>query len=149
PSEGMLNVYTLRRTDEAWQILERHENVGMMGSNGSIGIVKWIALGSGKPGILVSSGGTWQGYTIINAEVFDLDQGMRSLGGFPEFSSSRGACVPETEDCWEVEGTISTVSARPDNYRDIVVEFEGKHFRLIKDANGNEVERLTRPVHQT
>ena len=96
---GTLNVYTLRRTEGVWQVIERHEDVSTMGSSGSIGVVKWIALGAGKPGIVVSSGGTWFGSTITNAEVFDLAPGMRSLGGFAEFSSNEGGCIPETEEC--------------------------------------------------
>lgn len=149
-SSGMLNVYTLRHAQGAWQVLERHENAGMLGSNGQIGSVKWIDLGSGKPGIVMSSGGTWQGYTVSEAEIFDLDRRMRSLGSFSEYSDSNGACIPDLKDCWQVEGTISTVpAARPDDYRDIVVEFKGRHYRVIEEANGNYVERSTRSINQT
>jgi hypothetical protein len=98
----------------------------------------------------VSSGGTWFGSTIANAEIFDLDHDMRSLGGFPELSSNAGGCVPETNDCWEVEGKISTEpSKHTKDYRDIVVEFAGKHFRVTENANGDAVEHLTRTVTQT
>jgi hypothetical protein len=149
-SPGMLSVYTLRRTDGAWQVIERHEDVGTMGSSGTIGVVEWLTLGTGKPGIVIYSGGTWFGSTIANAEIFDLDQGMRSLGGFAEFSSNAGGCMPETRDCWDVEGKIGTVAAAHEgDYRDIVVDFAGKHFRVTEDAKGNLVEHTTRTVHQT
>jgi len=149
-SPGMLSVYTLRRTDGAWQVVERHQDAGTMGSSGNIGVVKWITLGTGKTGIVVSSGGTWFGSTIANAEIFDLDRGMRSLGGFTALSSNAGACMPETTDCWDVEGKIGTVAAARDgDYRDIVVEFEGKHFRVTEDTKGHLVEHTTRTVHQT
>jgi hypothetical protein len=149
-SPGMLSVYTLRRTDGAWQVIERHQDVGTMGSSGNIGVVKWITLGSGKTGIVVSSGGTWFGSTIANAEIFDLDRGMRSLGGFTASSSNAGACMPETPDCWDVDGRIGTVAAAHEgDYRDIVVDFEGKHFRVTEDAQGHFVEHTTRTVHQT
>jgi hypothetical protein len=149
-SPGMLSVYTLRRTDGAWQVIERHQDVSTMGSGGNIGVVKWVDLGAGKPGIVVSSGGTWFGSTIAIAGVFDLGHGMRSLGGFAESSTNAGACLPETEDCWDVEGKIATVSAaRAQDYRDIVVDFEGKHFRATADAKGHYAEHPTRTVHQS
>lgn len=149
-SPGMLNVYTLRRANGEWQVIERHQDVSTMGSSGNIGEVKWITLGTGKPGIVISSGGTWFGNSIANAEIFDLDQGMRSLGGFTEFSSNAGACMPETKDCWDVNGKIGTVAtAHADDYRDIVVDFEGKHFRVTENANGDRVEQTTRTVRQS
>jgi hypothetical protein len=149
-SPGMLNVYTLRRVDGAWQVMERHQDVSTMGSSGNIGIVKWLSLGAGKSGIVVSSGGTWFGSTIAIAEIFDLDHGMRSLGGFAEMSSNAGGCNPETKDCWDVDGKIGTVPAvRAEDYNDIAVDFEGRHFRVTEDANGSYVEHLTRTVRQT
>jgi hypothetical protein len=149
-SPGMLNVYTLRHMDGTWQVVDRHQDVSTMGSSGNIGVVKWIDLGAGKPGIIVSSGGTWFGSTIADAEIFDLDHGMRSLGGFAELSSNAGGCMPETADCWDVDGKIGTVpAARAEDYRDIVVDFEGKHFRVTEDAKGSLVEHPTRTVHQS
>jgi hypothetical protein len=149
-SPGMLNVYTLRQADGAWQVIERHREVSTMGSSGNIGMVKWIDLGAGKTGIVVSSGGTWFGSTIAIAEIFDLDHGMRSLGGFKELSSNAGGCMPETADCWDVDGKIGTVPAPGANeYRDIVVSFEGKHFRVTEDAKGDLVEHPTHTVRQT
>ena len=149
-SAGMLSVYTLRRANDTWQVVERHDDVGTMGSSGNIGIVKWIDLGEGRPGIVVSSGGTWFGSTIMDAQVFDLDHGMRSLGGFAELSSNAGGCMPETKDCWDVDGKIGSVpAAHPGEYRDILVDFAGKHFRVTESANGDLVEHLTRKVSQT
>jgi hypothetical protein len=149
-SPGMLSVYTLRHTDGAWQVVARYQDISTMGSSGNIGMVKWLNLGAGKTGIVVSSGGTWFGSTIADAEIFDLDHGMRSLGGFAELSSNAGSCMPETADCWEVFGKIGTAAAaRAEDYRDIVVDFEGKHFRVTEDATGNYVAYLTRKVRQT
>jgi hypothetical protein len=149
-SPGMLNVYTLRRADGTWQVIARHEDVGTMGSSGNIGVVKWINLGADKPGIVVSPGGTWFGSTIANAEVFDLDHDMRSLGGFAELSSNAGGCMPDTKDGWDVEGKIGSVpAARAEDYRDIVVDFAGKHFRVTANADGSYAEHSTRTVRQT
>jgi hypothetical protein len=149
-AQGMLGVYTLRRTGGTWHVLARHPDVRTMGSSGTIGVVKWIDLGAGKPGIVVSSGGTWFGSTIAGAAIFDLDRGMRSLGGFTESSSNAGACMPETKDCWEVDAVIATVAGpRPEGYRDIVVDFTGRHFRVTEAADGNRNEHPTRTVRQT
>jgi hypothetical protein len=149
-SSGMLSVYTLRRKEGAWKVIERHQDLGTMGSNGNVGVIKWIELGAGKPGIVVSSGGTWFGSTFADAAVYDLDRNMRRLGAFAELSSNAGACTPELKDCWDVEGKIGTVpSARADNYRDIVVDFSGKHFRVTENAKGDYVEHATRTVHQS
>lgn len=149
-SSGMLNVYTLKRTDGAWRVLTRRQNVSAMGSSGNIGVIKWITLAEGRTGIIVSSGGTWFGSTIADAEVFDLDSGMRSLGSFAELSSNEGNCGPETTDCWDVEGKIGSVpAAQAKDYRDILVAFSGKHFRVTEDARGKQVEHVTRTVRQS
>jgi hypothetical protein len=149
-SPGMLSVYTLRRINGAWQPIERYLAVTTMGSNGNIGIVKWITLGAGRLGIVVSSGGTWFGRTFANAQIFDLDRGMRDIGGFAEFSSIAGACEPDMKDCWDISGKIRTMPGEGvDGYYDIVVAFEGKHFRVTEDAQENQVEHTTRIVRQS
>jgi hypothetical protein len=149
-SPGMLSVFTLRRTEGAWQTVKRYLNVTTMGSSGNIGFVKWIALGPGRPGIIVSSGGTWFGSTMADAEIYDLDGDMRSLGGFPELSTNGGGCMPETKDCWDVGGKIGTVpAAAGQEYRDIVVDFQGKHFRVTEDTKGDLIEHPTRAVRES
>jgi len=97
-----------------------------------------------------NSGGNWFGSTVADAQVFDLDHGMRSLGNFAELSSNAGACRPDMADCWDVEGKIGTVpAARAEDYRDIIVDFGGRHFRVTEDAKGNQVEHPTRSVRRT
>ena len=40
-------------------------------------------------------------------------------------------------------------AARAGDYRDIVVDFTGRHFRVTENADGSYVEHLTRTVRQT
>lgn len=146
----MLNVYTLKRSADAWQVIDRYQDLALTGSSGDIGAVKWIDLGAGRTGIVVSSGGTWFGNTAADAQVFDLDHGMRGIGGFAESSSNLGACAPGMEDCWDVKGKIGTVAAaRADDYHDIVVDFEDRRFRVTEDAKGNYVPHPMHTVHES
>jgi hypothetical protein len=57
--------------------------------------------------------------------------------------------MPNMDDCWYVEGDISTVPAtRARGSGDILVEFSGRHFKLT-EIEGDGVERVTRIVRQT
>jgi hypothetical protein len=149
-SSGMLNVYVLRRDGAAWKVLARHENVASMGSSGYIGSVKWVSLAQGKPGFIVSSGGVWQGYTVSVADVFEIAEKVRALGGFRESSSSAGACVAGMEDCWDVDSSIRFVdSPHGGAYRDMLVDFKGKHYTVTEGKGGADVEHLKSTVQQT
>lgn len=140
-SPGMLNVFYLKRDGERWTVLARHLDVATMGSHGSIGDTQWIELGPGKPALIVLSGGTWQGQSIAGADIFDLAGDVRHLGNFDVMSTNGGACAPDTDDCWDVEGKIGTADATPPaGYRDIVVDFTDKRYRVTEDAKGDFVE---------
>jgi len=151
-SSGVLNVYLLKRDGGAWTVLGRHERVDELGSSGSIGSVSWAMVGPGRPGFIVSSGGTWQGSTILGSSVYDLGDGVRSLGGFSEHSDNGGACMPETEDCWEVDGVARFVAREgglPGPYWDIQVDYTGRHYTITETADGKEVEHLKSHVKET
>jgi len=144
-SPGVLNVYLLRREDAAWTVLERHERVDELGSSGSIGSVAWAMVGPGRPGFIVSAGGTWQGSTILAGNVYDLTGGVHSLGGFSQHSDNGGACVPETPECWEVDGIARFVAregGQPGPYWDIQVDYTGKRYTVTETPDGKEVEHL-------
>jgi hypothetical protein len=152
-SSGVLNVYLLKRDGGAWTVLGRHERVDELGSSGSIGSVSWAMVGPGRPGFIVSSGGTWQGSTILGGSVYDLSDGVRSLGGFSEHSDNGGACTPgETGDCWEVDGAarfVPTEGGQPGRYWDIQVDYTGKHYTLTETPDGKEVEHLKSTIRET
>jgi hypothetical protein len=90
-SSGILNVYFLQRDGAQWKLVERHESVESIGYSGLIGEVTWVMLAPDKPGFVLSSGSSWQGYALRAASVFDLAGGVRRLGAFSEMSSSADA----------------------------------------------------------
>lgn len=144
---SMLNVYVLRRSGQAWTVAERHENVTELGSSGQMTGARWVTLGPGKTGFIVSSGGIWQGYMISVADVFELGDGVRSLGSFHESGSNDGACGPETDECWDIESRIRfDAAAQQAGYHDILVDFTGKRASLGDDRNAGRIET---PVRQT
>jgi hypothetical protein len=149
-SPGMLNVYALRREGAGWQVVERHENVATMGSMGNFGMVEWVTLGPGKPGLIVFSGGTWFGSSISEAGIFEIGEEVRALGAYSKGSGNAGACMPETEDCWDVDSRFRFVD-NPEGgaYKDLLVDYEGKHYTVTEDKDGNQVEHLKRRVQQT
>lgn len=152
-TSGVLNVYLLTRgSGGPWTVLERHERVDALGSHGSIGSVAWAMVGPGRPGFVVSSGGTWQGQTILDASVYDLADGARSLGGYSEHSDNGGACMPETKDCWDVDGAARFVAREggaPSPYWDIVVDYTGKHYTISETVDDKETEHLKSTIKQT
>lgn len=149
-SSGVLNVYLLKRDGAAWTVLGRHERVDELGSSGFIGSVSWVLVGPGRPGFIVSSGGTWQGSTLLGGSVYDLSEGVRSLGGFSEHFDNGGACLPgETDDCFEVDGAARFVDAgQPGPYWDIQVDYTGKHYTLTETADGKEVEHVKSTIRE-
>jgi hypothetical protein len=144
---GTLHVYVLQRAGQTWTVAERHENVAEMGSDGHMTKARWVALGPGKTGFIVSSGGMWQGYSISDADVFELGNDMRSLGSFHEAGSNEGACGPETDECWDIDSRIRfDAAAQHGGYSDILVDFTGKQAKLVDGKNAGHVET---PVRQT
>jgi hypothetical protein len=144
---GTLHVYVLRRGGLAWPVAERHENLAELGSSGHMTGARWVALGPGKTGFIVSSGGIWQGYLISVADVFELGNEVHSLGSFHEAGSNEGACGPETDECWDIGSRIRfDATAQHAGYHDILVDFTGKRSTLGDDKNAGHVET---PVRQT
>ncbi len=137
-SSGVLNVYLLQRAGEHWKVLQRHESVDELGSEGFIGSVKWVTLGPGKPGFIVSNGGVWQGYSISHAAIYELGAEVRSLGSFKEASTNEGGCGPTTDECWDVKGDIRfAAEPQASGYNDIVVNFADKRFNVTEEKNGD------------
>jgi hypothetical protein len=150
-SPGMLNVYVLQPRDTGgWRLVGRHQNVDKLGSSGHFGDVKWIDLGAGKTGFIVSSGGIWQGHVMSTASIYEFGEGVRALGGFSESSSNDGACVPGVEDCWDVDSSIRFADdPQGGAYRDILVDFKGRHYTVTEDKSGKDVEHLRSTVQQS
>lgn len=150
PDAGILNVYVLRHSGNAWTVAARHEGVDELGTNGQLGSARWVMLGAGKPGFIVSSGGLWQGYSISSADIYELGSQVRGMGGFQEGSSNSGACTPALDACWDVDGDIRVAAeAQPGGYHDLLVDFKGKRYTVSEGRDGQEVEHLKSTVRQT
>ncbi|SHN25306.1 hypothetical protein SAMN05192549_106198 [Duganella sacchari] len=149
-SSGVLNVYVLRREGSSWKVLERREGVDTLGSEGQIGAVKWVTLGAGKPGFIVSNGGIWQGYWIQHAAIYELSAGVRSLGSFEEGSGNEGACGPNTSECWDTQGSIRFAQEpQQSGYSDIVVDFKDKRYTVTEGKDGSFVEQVQSDTRST
>ncbi|QGZ42506.1 hypothetical protein [Pseudoduganella flava] len=150
---GDMHVFVLRSAGAGWQVSDRYENVANLGSHGHFGAVKWIALAPGKPGFIVSSGGVWQGYEILSADIFALAGGVQALGSFNEHSGNSGACGPEADECWDIGGKISVAPAVPGQagaqYADLVVDFTGERYKVTEDAKGGLEKHHIADVKQT
>jgi hypothetical protein len=139
-SPGLLGVYIMRQQDGAWTILKRHENIAALGSSGHFGGVDWVTLAAGKPGLAISSGGTWQGNTIESLSLFDLSAPqLRDLaGGILTYSSNEGACDPDgTQECWTMTGKWHLAPAKTAAaYDDLVFDFAGEVWtRPVNDKD--------------
>lgn len=149
-SAGILNVFLLRREQSGWTVVQRHTNAARLGPYGNIGSATWAALGTGRPGFILSWGDMGQGYSIDLADVFEIGNGILHRGQIKEGSSNGGACTPDEKECWTVEGRIRLApDVQPNGYRDILVDFAGKRYTLEADSNGADVEHVVANVNQT
>ncbi|MCS0584047.1 hypothetical protein NX784_20830 [Massilia pinisoli] len=149
-SAGILNVYLLRRAQSGWTVVQRHTNAAQLGPYGNIGSATWVALGTGRPGFILSWGDMGQGYSIDLADVFEIGNGIVHRGQFKEGSSNGGACTPEEKACWTVEGHMRLApDVQPGGYRDILIDFTGKRYTLSEGKDGTDVEHVTENVRQT
>ena len=141
-SGGLLNVYLMQRDENGkWQVRKRHENVTQLGSHGKLGSVEWTTVGAGKPGMAITNGGTWQGYTIQNLALFDLTADtMHDLAGpgISIHSDSNGGCNEEEYGkCWSVTGKWSLKEPKSESpYHDIVVAFDGQSTTRDEEKAG-------------
>ena len=140
-SPGLLNVFYLapkgKPGDESWQVVKRMENIDSLGSSGQLGEVHWVTLGAGKQGMVIRHGYTGQGYTITQLALFELGEDkVTSLeGGIELHSDNGGACGPETEECWMVDGSWHFAAARDGGaYDDLLIDFKGVREKIKPGA---------------
>lgn len=149
-SSGLLNVYFLRQEGKQWKLLRRQENIAALGSSGNIGEAKWTWLATGKPGLAMLHGGTWQGYTVEVLSLFDLSAAdMHDLtgDGIKLHSDSDGACVPESDKCWNVSGEWRFIAAESGKgYDDLVIEFSGEESSASKAGSASRNAKQIRAV---
>lgn len=156
-SPGLLNVFYLapkgKPADEAWQVVTRLENIATLGSSGQLGEVHWVMLGAGKQGLAIRHGYTGQGYTITQLALFELgaDKVTELDGGIDLHSDNEGACGPEMDNCWLVDGNWHFAAARDGGaYDDLLIDFTGASRKIkpgVQVKEDQEPPRLITPMN--
>ena len=154
-SPGLLNVFYLapkgKPGDEAWQVVTRLENIATLGSSGQLGEVHWVMLGAGKQGLAIRHGYTGQGYTITQLALFELgtDKVTELDGGIDLHSDNEGACGPEMDNCWLVDGNWHFAAARDGGaYDDLLIDFTGASRKIKPGVQVKEDQEPPRLVTQ-
>ncbi|PHV20857.1 hypothetical protein CSQ92_15805 [Janthinobacterium sp. BJB446] len=136
-SSGLLNVFFLapkgQPEDGQWQVVKRLENIAALGSSGQLGEVHWVMLGANKPGLAIRHGYTGQGYTITQLALFEIGDGKVTAldGGMDLYSDNMGACTPDMDECWMVEGKWRFAPARNGGaYDDLLIDFKGASEKI-------------------
>ncbi|KAB8054727.1 hypothetical protein GCN78_03375 [Janthinobacterium rivuli] len=136
-SPGLLNVFFLapkgQPEDGQWQVVKRLENIAALGSSGQLGEVHWVMLGADKPGLAIRHGYTGQGYTITQLALFEIGDGKVTAldGGIDLYSDNMGACGPDTDECWMVDGKWRFAPARNGGaYDDLLIDFKGASEKI-------------------
>lgn len=136
-SPGLLNVFFLapkgQPEDGQWQVVKRLENIATLGSSGQLGEVHWVMLGANKPGLAIRHGYTGQGYTITQLALFEIGDGKVTAidGGIDLYSDNMGACGPDTDECWMVDGKWRFAAARNGGaYDDLLIDFKGASEKI-------------------
>ncbi|PMQ14721.1 hypothetical protein [Janthinobacterium sp. AD80] len=136
-SPGLLNVFFLapkgQPGDGQWQVVKRLENIAGLGSSGQLGEVHWVTLGANKPGLAIRHGYTGQGYTITQLALFEIGDGKVTAldGGIDLYSDNMGACGPDTDECWMVDGKWRFAAARDGGaYDDLLIDFKGASEKI-------------------
>jgi hypothetical protein len=148
-TEGLLNVYLLRRDGDAWVVDERHQNLASMGGMGRIGEVRWVSLGAARPGFIVTARLFNRGDAYAYSRIYELGNGVRELANLMLGSNKADGCTPERDACWDIEGSIRFAEPPADGYADMLVEFTGKTYRLLDDAQEEPAEQVLKQVRET
>jgi len=148
-TEGLLNVYLLRRDGDAWAVDQRHQNLTSMGGMGRIGEVRWVSPGAGKPGFIVTARLFNRGDAYAYSKIYELGNGVRELANLMLSSNNADGCTPERDACWDIEGAIRFAEPPADGYADMLVEFTGKTYRLVDSEAQEPVEQVLKPVSET
>ncbi|MGK5033694.1 hypothetical protein [Janthinobacterium sp. LB3P118] len=136
-SPGLLNVFFLapkgQPEDGQWQVVKRLENIAALGSSGQLGEVHWVMLGANKPGLAIRHGYTGQGYTITQLALFEIGDGKVTAldGSIDLYSDNMGACTPDMDECWMVDGKWRFAPARNGGaYDDLLLDFTGASEKI-------------------
>ena len=127
--EGRASVFFFeRKTDDQWAVSGSALHVDRFGSHGGSGKFDFVKLGPDRRGFVIESGGTFQGYTMSSASIFELVAGNKVEARTEEFIriTADYECDEETTaDCYSVEGKWQFVPGSNPAAFDLRIDFEG------------------------
>ena len=125
---GLLNLFWFsidERTD-TWKLSNRAENIASLGTIGMFGRSQMTIFAGNQSMLTIESGGTWQGYTVTDLDFFHVTHNaVHALGGVLIHSDSEGACVEETEHCWDISATWKLLPAKVSVIPDLQLDING------------------------
>lgn len=132
-----------RNKNKDWVLTNIELDVNQFGSHGGSGTFSFVELGPNRPGFLFDSGGTWQGYTIVLMDVFEIAKDNKTIPRTknPIRVYAKHDCV-ESEPpkyCFNVEGKWSFLPGSVAGVFDLVIDFNGYT---------TDVKRRRRKIHQ-
>lgn len=134
--EGRASVFFFeRKADGEWALAGSALHVDGFGSHGGSGKFDFVQLSPDRHGFVIESGGTFQGYTMSSASIFELVTDNRVEPRTEEFIRIMAdyECDDEiTADCYSVEGKWQFIPGSNPAAFDLCIDFEG----YIADAQG-------------
>ena len=125
---GLLNLFWFRAGEKlgTWKLSNRAENIDSLGSSGVFGRTQMSHFADKQSMLTIESGGTWQGYTSIYHSFFHVtDNAVHELGYISTYSGNSGACVEETEHCWDITADWKFMPAQPGTLPDLQLTISG------------------------
>lgn len=138
-SSGLLNLLWFGAGEKpgTWKVNKRAENIAMLGSHGMFGRAQLSTFADKQSMLTVESGGTWQGYTVSQLNLFHItNQAAQGLGSVLIHSDSEGGCVEETEHCWNISAAWKFVASQAGNLPDLQLTISGVDENMPEDSTG-------------
>ncbi|WP_338844795.1 hypothetical protein V8J88_14205 [Massilia sp. W12] len=142
---GALSLYWLKEEQGKWLLMHKEENLTEFGSFGELGNLRFVPLDDKRMALAIEGGGTWQGYSITHLGLLEIQaKTARILNKslIPLSSDSEGACMPETERCWSIQGEWKFLPGTGKELPDLQLQFKGHESSAA--PQGSE-ERKKRP----
>lgn len=104
---GLVALVYLKWQDNKWTVAQHLPSSVALGSHGEFGQADVVELRPGLKGLLIHSGGVWQGYSITLGHLIPLDQTVpHVIANMDLESDNEGACGPDA-DCWRASSTVT------------------------------------------
>lgn len=108
---ALVGLLYLKWVDNKWTVSKRLTSDMSLGSHGEFGQVDVVALRPDLKGLLIHSGGTWQGSTMSFGDLILLDGSLpHVIANIALGSDNEGACGPDA-DCWHASSAVTFKAA--------------------------------------